>query len=77
MHKSCLYILQFTIAEEHSVKPVDDFFSRYAGCPSSNNWKFVFIIDGFHILRVLYKNYAFTLYSAIMKPDNSGLISLQ
>jgi len=77
MHKSCLYILQFTIAEEHSVKPVDDFFSRYTGCPSSNNWKFVFIIDGFHTLRVPYKNYAFTLYSTIMKPEDGGLMSLR
>jgi hypothetical protein len=77
MHKSCLYILQFTIAEEHSVKPVDDFFSRYTNCPSSNNWKFVFIIDEFRILRVPYKNYSFTLYSAIMKPDKTGLLSLQ
>ena len=70
MHKSCLYILQFTIAEEHSVKPMDDFFSRYTGCPSSNNWKFVFIIDGSSILRVPSKNYTFTLYSAIMNPED-------
>jgi hypothetical protein len=77
IYKSYLYIIQFTIAEEHSVKPVDNFFSRYTGCPSSNNWKFVFIIDGSNILRVPYKNYSFTLYSAIMKPDVTGLMPLQ
>jgi hypothetical protein len=71
-HKGCLYILQFTIAETHSIKGgLDSFFSGYTRCPRHINWKFVFIIDGSQILKVPVppERFSFTLYSAIMKGD--------
>jgi hypothetical protein len=67
-HKSCLYILQFTIADTHSIKGgFESFFSSYAECPPSNDWKFVFITDGSQTLNVpVPRNpYPFTLYSAL------------
>ena len=36
-HNGYLHILQFTIAEEHFIKSLDGFFSRYTGCPPSDN----------------------------------------
>jgi hypothetical protein len=71
-HKECLYILQFTIAETHSIKGgLDSFFSGYTGYPGE--WKFVFVIDGSQTLKVPVPRGRFQipLYSAIMRNDNN------
>ena len=65
----CLYILQFTIAEDHPLKGVVSSFTSYTDVPPSQQWKFVFITDGPNTLKVPFgKGYPFTLYSAIMEP---------
>ena len=69
LHKLCLYILQFTIAETHSIKALDGLL-RYTGCPEKKDWKFVFVIDRSNILKVPYREYGFDLYSAIMRPED-------
>ena len=69
-HKSCLYLLQFTIAEKHSLKSgLESFFSSYKDVPPSKDWKFVFIIDGSRTLHVPFSREVFTVYSAIIKPE--------
>ena len=73
LHKLCLYILQFTIAETHSIKSLGG-LSGYTGCPEKKDWKFVFVIDGSHILKVPSREYGFDLYSAIVRPDTKSFM---
>jgi len=47
----CLYILQFSIAANHSIQPsLVDFISKYPMLPSMNNWCFIFIHPPNHTL---------------------------
>ena len=47
-----LYIFQFTIGEEHDVKPgLMDLVRGYPELPSMANWRFIFIIPPNHILK--------------------------
>ena len=72
-HDNCLYILQFTIAETHLIKGGLDSLKENYDCPPSDNWKFVFIIDGSQILKVPVPSGKFgaTLYSAIMRDESN------
>src|SRR5436305_490641 len=53
-YNNCLYIIQFVTADTHSIKGcLESFsFSSYADSPPSNEWKFVFIMDGSRTLKV-------------------------
>lgn len=47
-----LYIFQFTIGGEHSIKPeLMNFICRYPELPSMDNWHFIFILPPNHILK--------------------------
>lgn len=47
-----LYIFQFTIGGEHSIKPeLMNFVCRYPELPSMDNWHLIFIIPPNHILK--------------------------
>lgn len=46
-----LYLFQFTIGDQHDVKPgLKDFLATCAGIPAMDHWRFVFIIPPNHTL---------------------------
>lgn len=66
-----LYMFQFTVVEEHEIKPgLVDFFSNYTELPSMENWRFIFILPLNHQLVCPQpRSFEIQPYSAIIDLD--------